>query len=88
MKVEIALTYAREGANVAIADLNLDAANGAAAQIRDAGGKAFGVAMDVTNEDQVNAGVAAVVSKWGGVDILVKALTGQSLVVSHGWFMQ
>lgn len=68
---EIALTYAREGANVAIADLSLDAANAAAAQIRDAGGEALGIAMDVTNEGQVNAGVAAVVSKWGAVDILV-----------------
>jgi 3-hydroxybutyrate dehydrogenase len=68
---EIALTYAREGAKVAIADLNLDAANGAAEDIRAAGGQALGVAMDVANEDQVNAGVDAVVSQWGGIDILV-----------------
>jgi 3-hydroxybutyrate dehydrogenase len=68
---EIALTYAREGANVAIADLNLDVANEAAAQIQTAGGKAFGVAMDVTDEEQVNAGVAEVVSRCGSVDILV-----------------
>jgi 3-hydroxybutyrate dehydrogenase len=68
---EIALTYARAGAKVAIADLNLDAANGAAEQIRAAGGQALGVAMDVTSEAQVDAGVAAVVSQWGSVDILV-----------------
>ncbi len=68
---EIALAYAREGAKVAIADLNLDAANGAAADIRDAGGQALGISMDVANEDQVNAGVDVVVSRWGGVDILV-----------------
>jgi 3-hydroxybutyrate dehydrogenase len=68
---EIALTYAREGAKVAIADLNLDAANGAAGQIRDLGGQALGIAMDVANEDQVNAGVEAVVQKRGGIDILV-----------------
>jgi len=68
---EIALTYAREGASVAIADLNLEAANGTAAQIRAAGGQALGVAMDVTNEDQVEAGVAAVVTEWGAIDILV-----------------
>lgn len=68
---EIALTFAREGAKVAIADLNLDAANGAAAEIRDAGGQAMGIAMDVAKEDEVNAGVAAVVSQWGGIDILV-----------------
>ena len=68
---EIALTYAREGANVAIADLNLAAANDAAAEIRDLGVQAMGIAMDVANEDQVNAGVDAVASKWGGIDILV-----------------
>ena len=68
---EIARTYAREGAAVAIADLNLDAANAAATEIRSAGGNAMGVAMDVTSEEGVNAGVAAVVAAFGGVDILV-----------------
>jgi 3-hydroxybutyrate dehydrogenase len=68
---DIALVYAREGAKVAIADLNLDAANGAANEIRAAGGQAMGVAMDVTNEQQVNDGVAAVVKAFGGVDVLV-----------------
>jgi 3-hydroxybutyrate dehydrogenase len=68
---EIALTYARAGAKVAIADLNLDAANQAASQLRDAGGEAMAVAMDVSNEEQVNAGVDSVASNWGGVDILV-----------------
>jgi len=68
---EIARTYAREGAKVAIADLNLDAANAAATEIRAAGGQAIGVAMDVTNEDEVNTGIAAVVAAFGGVDILV-----------------
>jgi len=67
----IAQRYASEGAKVAIADLNLDAANGAAAEITGAGGAAMGVAMDVTDEAAVNAGVAAVVAAWGGVDVLV-----------------
>jgi NAD(P)-dependent dehydrogenase (short-subunit alcohol dehydrogenase family) len=39
---DIALLFAREGAKVAIADLNLDAANAAAAEIRAAGGQAIG----------------------------------------------
>jgi 3-hydroxybutyrate dehydrogenase len=68
---EIARVYAREGAAVAVADLNLDAANATAAEIRTAGGKAMAVAMDVTSEEGVNAGVAAVVAAFGGVDILV-----------------
>ncbi|HQR11745.1 MAG TPA: 3-hydroxybutyrate dehydrogenase [Casimicrobiaceae bacterium] len=68
---EIAHVYAREGAKVVIADLILDAANACAADIRAAGGQAMGVAMDVTSEDAVMAGVAAVVEAYGGVDILV-----------------
>jgi 3-hydroxybutyrate dehydrogenase len=67
----IADRYAREGARVAIADLNAEAAESAAAEIRKAGGEAIGVAMDVVDEDAVNAGVEAVVKEWGSVDILV-----------------
>ena len=68
---EIARIYAREGAHVAIADLNTDAANATAEELRAAGGKAIGLTMDVTSEEAVNAGVATVVSAFGGVDILV-----------------
>jgi len=68
---EIALTYAREGARVAIADMNRAAAEAAAAQIESQGQAAMAVAADVTDEAQVNAAVAAVVAKWGGVDVLV-----------------
>jgi 3-hydroxybutyrate dehydrogenase len=67
----IAALYAREGAKVAIADVNLDAANAVAAEIRATGARALGIAMDVSSEEQVNAGVAAVVAAFDGVDILV-----------------
>jgi 3-hydroxybutyrate dehydrogenase len=68
---EIAIEYAREGAKVVIADLSIDAANSTAAQINAGGGKAMAVAMNVTDETQVDAGVAQVVAAWGGVDILI-----------------
>ncbi len=68
---EIAITYAREGARVAIADLNKEAAEATAKKLCDGGGQAMAVAMDVTNEEAVNAGVAEVVKAWGGVDVLV-----------------
>jgi 3-hydroxybutyrate dehydrogenase len=68
---DIALVFASEGAKVAIADLNRDAAEATAAEIRASGGNAIGVAMDVTDEKAVNDGVAATASKFGGVDILV-----------------
>ena len=65
---EIATIYAREGAKVAIADLDLASAQATADAI---GAAAMAVRMDVTSEDEVDAGVAAVVKAWGGVDILV-----------------
>jgi len=68
----IARRYVAEGAVVAIADLKADAARAAAADLSKQGpGKAVGIAMDVTSEEQVNAGVAEVVRQFGGVDILV-----------------
>jgi 3-hydroxybutyrate dehydrogenase len=68
----IAEKFAAHGAKVAIADLNLDGAKAAAADILlKHNVEALGVAMDVTSEEQVNAGVAEVVKKWGRVDVLV-----------------
>ena len=68
----IARRYAAAGGKVAIADLNQDAARKAADEIIAAfGTQALAIAMDVTSEDQVNAGVAQVAQTWGGVDVLV-----------------
>lgn len=67
----IAEVYAAHGAAVAIADINLDAANAAAKELVAKGGGAMGVAMDVTDEAAVDEGVDAVVQRLGGVDILV-----------------
>ena len=68
---EIALVFAKEGGKVAIADMNLAAAQATADEITKAGGTAMAVAMDVTSEEQVESGVAAVVARWGRVDVLV-----------------
>ena len=68
---EIAMIFAREGAAIAIADMNKAAADAAAAEINASGGKAMGVMMDVTDEKAVNDGVAAAVAAFGGVDILI-----------------
>jgi 3-hydroxybutyrate dehydrogenase len=68
---EIAREFAREGAAIAIADLNQQASDAAAAEIRKSGGKAIGVAVDVTSEAQVDAGVKATVQALGNIDILV-----------------
>lgn len=68
---EIAIEFAREGAKVCIADLMLDAATTTANEINASGGTAMAVAMNVTDEAQVDKGVADTVAKFGSVDILI-----------------
>lgn len=68
---EIALRIAAEGGTPVIADLNLDAANATANEIKAKGGDAFAVAMNVTDEAQVEKGVADTIAKYGKIDILV-----------------
>ena len=67
----IAEVYAQQGATVAIADLNLAGATATAKALTDNGAHAIGIAMDVTDEQAVDAGVDAVVEQFGHVDILV-----------------
>ncbi len=68
----IAKRYIEEGAKVAIADIKADAADKAAADLTAIGpGEAIGITMDVTSEEAVNAGVQAVMDKWGRVDVLI-----------------
>jgi 3-hydroxybutyrate dehydrogenase len=68
---EISLAFAREGAKVVIADLSGEAAAATAAQISAAGGMAIGLAMNVADEAQVDAGVKKAAAAFGGMDILV-----------------
>ena len=68
---QAALTLAQKGAAVVIADLNQMAADAVARQIIDAGGRAMGVVMDVTDEAAVNAGIDQTVKQFGSIDILV-----------------
>lgn len=67
----IALRYAQEGASVVIADLNQAGAQKVVDEITAAGGKAVAVAVDVRNQEQVQAMVNTAVNQFGGLDILV-----------------
>lgn len=67
----IALAYAREGARVAVADLNLAGAEATAAEIAAMGARAVGIVMDVTQEAAVDGGMAQAAAELGGIDILV-----------------
>ncbi|AOF90811.1 L-iditol 2-dehydrogenase [Sinorhizobium sp. RAC02] len=60
--------YVREGARVAIADINIERARATASEI---GPAAYAVEIDVTRQASIDAAVAACVSEVGGIDILV-----------------
>jgi NAD(P)-dependent dehydrogenase (short-subunit alcohol dehydrogenase family) len=60
--------YVAEGAKVAIGDVNIEAAQQAASEIGDA---AIAVHLDVTRQDSIDAGIAAVVESFGKLDILI-----------------
>lgn len=68
---EIARTFVAEGAKVVIADLNQKGADATAAELNGTGLHAAGVAMDVTNEAEVEAGMAKAIEVFGKIDILV-----------------
>ncbi len=68
---EIATVFFKSGAKVVIADLNLQSAQATASELDPSGERAIAVAMDVTNEEQVDAGIKAAADKLGGIDILV-----------------
>ncbi|MBS0426901.1 MAG: 2-hydroxycyclohexanecarboxyl-CoA dehydrogenase [Proteobacteria bacterium] len=63
--------FAREGARVAVFDLNDEAAVRVAAQIREEGGRAEAVRCDITDRASVDAAVARTVASLGPIDVLV-----------------
>ena len=68
---EIAVIFAREGAKIAIADLDPKAAEATARELDPSGERAIGVAMDVSDEAQVDAGVAKVIATFGALDVMI-----------------
>ncbi|QEZ43341.1 2-hydroxycyclohexanecarboxyl-CoA dehydrogenase [Cupriavidus oxalaticus] len=65
------LRFARAGAAVGVLDLDPEAGERVAAQIRDAGGRALSVRCDITDRASVDAAVAAVEQELGPIDVLV-----------------
>ena len=66
-----ATLFAEEGARVVVADNNQEAGEGTAAQIRDQGGDAIFVQMDVLKAADAERMVSAAVDTFGRLDILI-----------------
>lgn len=67
----VAEYYAEQGAKVCIADINIDGCEEVAARIRDNGGEAIAVSLDVTKRDQMKAAVKATVDAFGSLNVMV-----------------
>ncbi|MDF2465704.1 MAG: 3-oxoacyl-[acyl-carrier protein] reductase [Ramlibacter sp.] len=63
--------FGKEGARVAVLDLNLEAAEKVAAAIRAEGGQAAAIRCDITDRASVDAAVAATDAQLGPVDVLI-----------------
>lgn len=72
----IAILFAGAGASIVVSDLRAEAAEAVAAEITIAGGKAIGMACDVTKDDELEAVVATAVEKFGKITILVNNAGG------------
>ena len=89
----IAIGYAREGAQVAVLDINAEAASETAQQILNAGGKAQSFALDVTDRAACRTVAGQVAAKLGPVSILVNnaginrrnAFTAEAGAVIKDW---
>jgi NAD(P)-dependent dehydrogenase (short-subunit alcohol dehydrogenase family) len=68
---EIALLFGKQGATVAIGDINEDAAVLVATEITGAGGEALSVRLDVTDMGSAETAIGTIVEKTGSLDILV-----------------
>lgn len=67
----IALTLAEQGAAVVIADINFDGVQDTVNEIKEAGGKALGIELNVTSKDSCDAMVKKTLEEFGRIDILI-----------------
>jgi len=79
----IAMTFAKEGADIVVADVNLEIAQKTTSEIEALGRKALALEMDVTDYAKVEVGLNKILDKFGKVDILVNnaGITKDNLIL-------
>lgn len=80
---EIALLLAQQGADIALFDVNPDQLKQTTEELKGLGRRAEGFSVDVTDGEQVNAGVAKVLDSLGRIDILINnaGITKDGLII-------
>lgn len=71
--------FAREGACVAIAEINADTGESVRQQVQSEGGQAIFICTDVSSPESVESAVARTVEAFGGLDILYNNVGGSTL---------
>lgn len=67
----IAMQFAKQGGKVVVADMNEAGIKDTVTVIEEIGGTAFGVTVNITNKESIDAMTQAVLDKWGRIDVLV-----------------
>lgn len=80
---QIAIAMAKEGANVAISDINIENAGAVAQEIRSLGRKSIAIKLDVSKQNEVIAAFETFKNEFGIIDILVNnaGITKDTLVL-------
>lgn len=68
--------FAREGAKLAVADIDPESAKAVASELTDQGTDAISIVADVTNKTSVGAMMQSAVDRWGSIDVLVNVAGG------------
>lgn len=71
MGAAVAEHYAEQGAKVCVADINLEGCEEVVARIKDKGGEAIAISLDVTNREQMKAAVQATVNAFGSLNVML-----------------
>ena len=75
----IAVRFAREGAKIAVADIDGETGKTRVAEITQEGGQAFAIVTDVTRKTSAEQMAQAALSRWGRIDILVNVAGGAQI---------
>jgi 3-oxoacyl-[acyl-carrier protein] reductase len=77
--------FAKAGARVAAADIDVDAAEAVAAALRQAGFEACGLGVDIASEEATRTMAQAVLGRFGAIDILINNASLMSVLPRRSW---
>ena len=86
-----ALTFAREGAKIVIADININLAKETVRLVQDQGGEAFAIEGDIINQEDCSRFVSETIKSYGGLNILQNNVgigpggSGPNKISAEGW---